>query len=260
MTQQQDETMTKEEALTQRDSRRRNANFSQTTKHFLLLDFSKLPDVDLTGMPEFGPFDVYYTQRFASDLAKFYDIDTSCSIWPYPFVITMTPPHFDELGNARGSNLHRIELNMVGRHFNMFAAAVFYTSACAQVMGKLYGRESMDNFHKASGWPMLNCGMGGLMSPITVMEDSLLFPYGHDIEEFIEVFNEASHYLEADFLDFLENDRDNLNPKAYKALRKNVDINTVREELARQRDLFVAWVQDPRTRYESHYVPEEAWS
>ena len=59
---------------------------------------------------------------------------------------------------------------------------------------------------------------------------------------------------------FLENDRDNLNPKAYAALRKNVDINTVREELARQRDLFVAWAQDPRTLYESHYVPEEVMS
>ncbi|MBR4560929.1 MAG: hypothetical protein IKO23_03300 [Bacteroidales bacterium] len=56
---------------------------------------------------------------------------------------------------------------------------------------------------------------------------------------------------------FLENDRDNLNSKAFAALRKNVDINTVREELDRQCDLFVAWVQDPRTRYESHYVPEE---
>lgn len=110
---------------------------------------------------------------------------------------------------------------------------------------------------ETSGRPMLNCEMGGLMSPITVMEDSLLFPYSRDIEEFIAVFDEASQYLEAGFLDFLENDRDNLNPKAYKALRNNVDINIVREELARQRDLFVAWVKDPRTRYESHYVPEE---
>lgn len=58
---------------------------------------------------------------------------------------------------------------------------------------------------------------------------------------------------------FLENDRDNLNSKAFAALRKNVDINTVREELGRQRDLFVAWVQDPRTRFKSHYVPEETW-
>ena len=115
MTQQTEETMTKEEALKLRDRRRGNTNISQTTMHFFLLDFSKLPNADLTGMPEFGPFEVYYTQRFASDLAKIYDIDTSCSIWPYPFVITMTPPRFDELGEARGSNLHRIELNMVGR-------------------------------------------------------------------------------------------------------------------------------------------------
>ena len=95
---------------------------------------------------------------------------------------------------------------------------------------------------------------GGL---IAVYVYFILFPYSRDIEEFIEVFKEASQYLEVDFLDFLGNGRDNLNPKAYAALRKNVDINTVREELARQRDLFVAWVQDPWTRCESHYVPEE---
>ena len=249
--------MTKEEALKQRDSRRTNSDISQVTKHFLLLDFSKLPGADLTGMPEFGPFDAYYTQRFTSDLAKFYDIDTSCSIWPYPFVITMRPPRFDELGNAVGENLHRLELNLVGRHFSMFAAAVFYTSAFAQVLGKLYGRKAMDDFHKASGWPMMNCGMGGLMSPIIVMEDSLLFPYSRDIEEFLEVFKEASQYLEADFLDFLENSRDNLNPKAYAALRKAVDVNVVRDELAKQRDLFMAWVRDPRTPLESYYVPIE---
>ena len=249
--------MTKEEALQQRDSRRNNANISQVTKHFLLLDFSKLPGADLTGKPEFGPFDAYYTQRFASDLAKFYDIDTSCSIWPYPFAIAMTPPRFDELGNAVGANRHRLELNLVGRHFNMFAAAVFYTSACAQVLGKLYGRKAMDDFHKASGWPMMNCGMGGLMSPIIVMDDSLLFPYSRDIDEFLEVFKEASQYLEADFLDFLENSRDNLNPKAYAALRKAIDVNVVRDELAKQRDLFMAWVRDPRVPFESLYVPVE---
>ena len=254
---QQTETMTKEEALQQRDNRRRGSNISQVTKHFLLLDFSKLPDADLTGMPEFGPFDAYYTQRFASDLSKFYDIDTSCSIWPYPFVITMTPPSFDMLGEAVGANRHRLELNMVGRYFSMFAASVFYTSACAQVLGKLYGRQAMEDFHRASGWPMLNCGMDGLMSPIVVMEDSLLFPYSRDIDEFLEVFKEASQYLEADFLDFLENSRDNLNSKAYAALRKAVDVDAVRDELVRQRDLFVAWVRDPRVPFESLYVPVE---
>ena len=257
MTQPHDKTMTKEEALKQRDNWRRGSNISQVTKHFLLFDFSKLPGADLTGMPEFGPFERYYTQRFAADLAKFYDIDNSCDIWPYPFVLSMRPPFFDEFGRTDGPNLRRLELNMVGRHFNMFAAAVFYISACAQVIGKLYGRKAMDNFHKASGWPMLSCGMGGLMSPIIVMSDSLLFPYSHDVDEFVDVFNEASQYLEADFLDFLKNDRDNLNPTAYAALRQAVDVNVVRDELEQQRDLFVDWVRDPRTPFEYYYVPIE---
>lgn len=190
-------------------------------------------------------FEMYYTQRFASDLAKYYDIDTSCSIWPYPFVLTMSSPQIDSTGRIVGTNRHRSELSFGGlRHFSMFAAAVFYTSACAQVLGRLYGRKVMDDFHKVSSWPMLNCGMGGLMSPITVMEDSHLFPHSCDVEAFVEVFNEASRYLEAHFLNFIENN-------------SAIDINAVRDELARQRDLFVAWVKDHRTHYESHYVPVE---
>lgn len=256
--QHQDEALTKEQALKQRDTEKQNAGFSQLTKHFFILDLSKFPDADTTGMPEYGPFETYYTQRFAEDLAKFYDIDTSCSIFPYPFVLTMSGPQMDSDGGAAGSNQCRLDLNFAGiRHFSMFAAAVFYTSVCAQVFGKLYGRKAMEDFHKASGWPMLSCGMGGLMSPYTVMTDSLLFPYSRDIEEFVEIFEEAARYLEADFLDFLESDRANLNSKAYADLRKAVDVNAVHDELVRQRENFLAWVRDPRTQYESHYVPVE---
>lgn len=259
--QHQDEAMTKEQSLKQRDAARQNAGISQLTKHFLILDLSKLPGADTTGMPEYGPFEAYYTQRFAADLTKFYDIDASCSVFPHPIAITMTGPRMDRDGGAVGANQRRLDLNFAGvRHFSMFAAAVFYTSACAQVIGRLYGRKAMEDFHKASGWPMLNCGMGGLMSPITVMADSLLFPYSRDVEEFVEVFDEASRYLEADFLDFLENNSANLNRKAYADLRKAVDVSAVRDELVQQRNLFVAWVRDPRMRYETHYVPVKVMS
>jgi len=138
-----------------------------------------------------------------------------------------------------------------------FAAAVFYTSACPQVIGKLYGRKAMEDFHKASGWPMLNCGMGGLMSPVQVMMESRLFPYSTELDDFVKVFIEASAYLEADIVDFFRNDSTNLNPAAYVAVRETVDVDALHEELSRQRDLFLRWLRDPRTNYESYYVPIE---
>lgn len=254
--------MTKEEALKQRSARRQNSSIVQLTKHFLICDFSKLPGVDVSGKVEYGPFDKYYTQRFASDLAKYYDIDTSCGNFPYPFILAMEPPRIDELGDWIGYNKNRIDLNFAGiRHFSMFAAAVFYTTACAQVIGKCHGGKPMKDFHKASGWPMMNCGMGGLMSPIQVVFESYLYPYSPDIDEYLEVFHEAADYLEADFFDFLEHDRANLNPAAYAALREVIGLAALREELAQQRKLFEAWIQDPRTKYPLYYLePNDIWN
>ena len=142
----------------------------------------------------------------------------------------------------------------------MFASAVFYMSACAQVIGKLHGKTAMEDFHKATGWPMLNCGMGGLMSPVQVICESVLFPYGEEIEEYLDCFREAADYLETDFFDFLEKDRANLNPSSYQALKEAVNVTALHDELARQRQLFEEWIQDPRTKYPLYYLePKEIW-
>ena len=203
-------------------------------------------------------FKAYYTQRFPSDLPKFYDIDITCRNFAYPFVLGVEPPRMDEGGRCYGHNAKRFKFHFEdSRHLSMFAAAVFYTSACPQVIGKLYGRKAMEYFHKASGWPMLNCGMGGLMSPVQVMFESRLFPYSTELDDFVKVFNEASAYLEADIADFFRNDSSNLDPVAYAAVRETVDVDALHEELSRQRDLFLHWLRDPRTEYESYYVPIE---
>ena len=259
---QQDETMTKEEALKQRGNLRYAATVRSGTNHLFILDLSKMPDADVSGKVEYGPFNTYYTQRFASDLEQFYNIDHSCSNFAYPFVLEMSAPGYNPRTlDLVGTNKDRLNLNFAGtRHFSMFAAAVFYMSACAQVLGKLYGRKPMEDFHKASNWPMLNCGMGGLMSPVQVIFESILYPYSYEVEDYLEAFREAADYLEADFFDFLENDQSNLNPTAYAALRKAVDTDALRKELAQQRQLFESWIQDPRTKYPLYYIePKEIW-
>lgn len=203
-------------------------------------------------------FKEYYTQRFPSDLSKFYDIDVTCRNFAYPFVLGVEHPRMDEGGRCYGHNAKRVRFHFEdSRHLSMFAAAVFYTSVCPQVIGKLYGRKAMEDFHKASGWPMLNCGMGGLMSPVQVMFESRLFPFAAGLDDFVKVFDEASAYLEADIADFFRNDSVNLDPAAYAAMREVVDVDTLREELSRQRDIFLRWLRDPRTNYESYYVPIE---
>ena len=136
----------------------------------------------------------YYTRRFPSDLKSFYDIRRDFGDRTYPFVLSMACNEH--------SNTHRRFMKWDDNdHFYMFSVSVFFTSMCTQVIGKLYGWFQMENFMRASGWPMLNCGMGGLMHPICVISESDLNPK-ENIERYVDVLYAASEYLAADFLDF----------------------------------------------------------
>ena len=222
------ETMTKDEALKQRDAHHRAINETYSRNHLFVLGMSK----------EENPFAKYFHTQFKSDLHRYYDVDCSCGNFKYPFVLEMTWPKFDAHGlRFVGLNLDRIGLIWAGtRHFSMFAAGVFYMSAYAQVLGKLYSRKAMEGFHKLSGWPMLNCGMGGLMSPVQVMLESDLAPYTSEIEEYLDVLNEAAEYFES------------------------ANTPEVRTELLKWRKTFEAWIRDPRTKYDQYYLdPKEIW-
>lgn len=220
--------MTQDEALKQRDAQHLAINETYSRSNLFALGMTE----------EEKPFAKYFHTRFMSDLHRYYDVDCSCGNFKYPFVLEMTWPKFDADGlRFVGLNLDRIGLIWAGtRHFSMFAAGVFCMSAYTQILGKLYGRRAMETFHKLSGWPMLNCGMGGLMSPIQVMVESDLFPYSTEIEEYLDVFNEAAEYFES------------------------VNTPEVRAELMKWRDSYESWVRDPRTKYDLYYLdPKEIW-
>lgn len=220
--------MTQDEALKQRDAHHHAINEMYSRNHLFVPGMSE----------EENTFAKYFHSQFNSDLHRYYDVDCSCGNFKYPFVLEMTWPKFDADGlRFVGLNIDRIGLIWAGtRHFSMFAAGVFYMSAYAQILGKLYCRKAMETFHKLSGWPMLNCGMGGLMSPIQVMVESDLFPYSNEIDDYLDVFNEAAEYFES------------------------ANTPEVRTELLKWRETFEAWVRDPRKEYDLYYLdPKEIW-
>lgn len=220
--------MTQDEALKQRDANHHTINEMYGRNHLFVLGMSE----------EENTFAKYFHSQFREDLNHYYDVDCSCGNFKYPFVLELTWPQFDADGlRFVGQNIDRIGLAWAStRHFSMFAAGVFYTSAYAQALGKLYGRRAMEGFHMLLGWPMLNCGKGGLMSPIQVMRESDLAPYTSEIEEYLEVFNEAAEYF------------------------MPTTTPTIWEELMKLRETFEAWVRDPRTKYEQYYLdPKEIW-
>ena len=188
----------------------------------------------------------YYTKRFSSDLKSFYDIRNDFGDGSYPFVLMMTC--------GEHSNTHRKSMKWDDIvHFYMFSVAVFFTSMCSQVIGRLYGWFQMENFLRASGWPMLNCGMGGLMHPIVVIEDSMLYPK-EDKDRYYDILHVASDYLEADFLDFFSGHAANLNSNAYRQLCDIVIPQEVASEFQTQVSLYEAYIGNPEIWFQGIYV------
>ena len=68
------------------------------------------------------------------------------------------------------------------------------------------------------------------MSPVQVMRESDLAPYTSEIEEYLEVFNEAAKYFES------------------------ANTPEVRTELLKWRKTFEDWIRDPRTKYDLYYL------
>lgn len=188
----------------------------------------------------------YYTKKFKTDLHRYYEIRRDFGDKTYTFVRDMKC--FDSI------NIRRLKMKWRGlNHFYMFSAYVYFMSLCTQAIGKLYGWGQMENFMRAKGWPMLNCGMGGLMSPVQVILESELYPQMIE-EKYYDVLHVASEHLIPDFLDFLNGKSENLNDKAYERLVKVVNPNKLNEEIRQQVLLFERWISDPDTRLPSSYV------
>ena len=207
--------------------------------HISLKDVSRDFPVDTVA------FVNYYTGRFESDLRRFFDISNDFGDRSYPFVLEMPC----RVTNLRRRSMVWDDLN----HYYMFSAAVFYMSMCTQLVGRLYGWHQMENFMRASGWPMLSCGMGGLMHPIQVMWESELYPMCSD-DSYTETLLNAGKYLKKDFLDFMKSGVRCLNRPAHDTLVDVVDVNELSALFDEQEQLYCEWIKNPETKYESSYV------
>lgn len=186
----------------------------------------------------------YYKNMFAQDLQLYYDITGQSK---YSFIGCMT-----RFGKH---NIRRLDMKWKSRcHFYMFSISVFYLSLCPQIIGRLYGWKQMENFLRASGWPMMSCGLGGVMHPIQVVFESDLYPQ-YPFESFYEVLEIVSDYLNKDFLQFFDHNSPNLCRQAYDNLCKEVRVNELEEELYHQVDLYKQWISNPSINFERQYVP-----
>ena len=196
----------------------------------------------------------YYTNNFAIDLRRYYEISYDFRDKRYPFIGFMSEPLNS---NKRQFITWGLDGVTATEHLHMFSSAIFYTTLFPQVIGKLYGVPAMEDFLAASGWPWMNCGLGGLMSPIHVIYNSGLRPKDEEIEAYKSRFNSATDYLVADFLNFFSLGAASLDAKAHKALVELVDVEKLRCEIDLLKDNFLRWIDNSDESYQSIYVPLE---
>lgn len=196
----------------------------------------------------------YYLTQFEKDLKAYYDMSMTSRGDRYPFIGFMSEP-------LNCNKRQYIKWSVDGadsqEHIHMFSAAIFHTSLFPQVIGKLYGVPAMEDFLAASGWPWMNCGLGGLMSPVRVVLESELRPGDDESEAYKERFLRASGYLTKDFLDFFALGAASLDKCAHAALLNTVDVQKMKEEIDAMTECFLKWIDDPQVKYESLYVPLE---
>lgn len=197
-------------------------------------------------MPPFSKelFIKYFNSDFHADLRTFFDFSYDYGDRTYAFVKSVACFNKENRG--------RLTMNWKGsQHYHMFSVAVFHIHSMAQVIGHLYGYRLMEDFLRASGWPLIHCGAGGHMHPIQVMYEGKLYPRKSQFESYINILNISKDFIKEYFSYFLQGKATNLNPEAYTRLCKVANIEALLDDIDAIVDNYVKWINDPDTTYPS---------
>ena len=169
-------------------------------------------------------FKQYHYEYFSQDLRKWFEIERGFGGKPVNFVL-----------QAEGSrNLQRpakCSDNLFHEH--CFSVACFFTSLIPQIIAeKKDGEKLFFDYALASGWPIINCGMGGLLSAVQVVLEAGLLPNDDELDDYGRILEAAEIYFTDDVRDFLAGDENTLNRVCYLRLCENVKDRI--DEICRQ--------------------------
>lgn len=152
-------------------------------------------------------FKEYYLRNFQSDLLSYYTFKPLSAEKNIAFSLHCYREY------NKDNKLPRIS----PKHLCFFSLSVYFVSLYPQILGSLFGENIMEDCMECSGFPWLNCGMGGLLHPIRILFESDLLPDDSYIalETYLFVFNQVRNFTLEDFLDFYDGKHENLNEEAY---------------------------------------------
>lgn len=151
-----------------------------------------------------------------------------------------------ELFGLRANSL--LVKRMINENTFFPSVAIYFTSMIPQVIMHIKDEEAMNNFYKSSSWPLISCGLGGIMDPIhTLWEANLMPSKGCDVKQFIDTIKEGEKIITADVIEFLHGGQPNVNENAYQRLVDSMDgkIDKVEECIHDAVLYFIDWILAP---------------
>ena len=159
-------------------------------------------------------FKQYHYERFSQDFGNWFKIVRGFGGKPVNFV-----------WQAEGSrDLQRpAKCSNSLFHEYCFSVACFFTSLIPQIIAeKEDGEKLFYDYALASGWPIINCGNGGLLSAVQVVFEAGLLPNGDELDDYGRILEAAEIYFSNDVRSFLAGGENTLNSESYLRLCENV--------------------------------------
>lgn len=179
-------------------------------------EFSKDPSKTIEYYKEF------YFGAFTNLLLEYYpDRNNPYEGHPYCFIKSATRNSTQNI--KLGTSLIGTSLNLSSEQQYFFSASMFFMSLIPQVIYKILGDAARMEFHKSSGWPILSCGLGGIMSPEQWLYESEILPQDKEVKYYNDLLDIILPFHCNELQSFLSGTELSVDSKAYASLCKRAD-------------------------------------
>lgn len=193
-------------------------------------EFSKDPSKTIECYKEF------YFGSFINLLLEYYPYRTNPDEKnPYCFIKAATRGGQQCITLSRGLCPSYRSLNVPSEQQYFFSASMFFMSLIPQVIYKIAGDTARLAFHRSSGWPILSCGLGGIMSPEQWLYESEIIPQHKEVEYYNTLLDIILPFHCNELRLFLRGIELSIDNKAYTSLCKSIDgkVDEIIEEIKR---------------------------
>lgn len=193
----------------------------------------------------------YYNKQFGRDLRQWFKIEgESYGKYKCDFI-----PYARETGVARPMKCSDSTF-----HEYCFSISCFYTFLIPQIVSKVTNDgDGKLLFSKASGWPILSCGLGGIMSPAQVLYEAKIDPVPSERKKYYPMLLEQLPFFQREVKEFLQGNAPNLNGDAYKHLCALTDkrIEAILNEMEGEVNRYVSFLKGEKDSFDLYLLEQE---